>query len=179
MSGMTRQSLRDLLAGGDRRSIGQGKKALQRVLEDRRLVAPLVDLAGDADWLVSMRALDLLEKLAHSNPDWVEPHKQVFIGPLADSDKWEVRLQIVRALPLFQWTAKDLRRVIGILRRDIGHPQTFVKAWATDSFSILALRQPALMPEAVAAVEALEASSSKALRTRARNIRERWAGQAP
>jgi hypothetical protein len=67
------------------------------------LVADLVALTNDDDWLVSQRALDLLEKFAHDHPEWVEPHKHVFIGPLAESDKCEVRLQIVRALPLFVW----------------------------------------------------------------------------
>ncbi len=40
---------------------------------------------------------DLLEKVAHEHPEWVAPYKKVFIGPLAESDKWEIRLQIVRA----------------------------------------------------------------------------------
>ena len=46
--------------------------------------------------------MDLLEKLAHEHADWVQPHKRLFIGPLADSDQWEIRLQVVRALPLLQ-----------------------------------------------------------------------------
>jgi hypothetical protein len=49
-----------------------------------------------------MRAMDLFEKLAHERPDWILPHKRVFIGELANSDTWEIRLQIVRALPFFQ-----------------------------------------------------------------------------
>ena len=60
---------------------------------------------------MSQRALDLLEKLAHEHADWIEPYKTIFIGPLAKSDKWEIRLQIVRALPLFQWTPAQARRV--------------------------------------------------------------------
>ena len=56
-------------------------------------------LAEDDDWLVSMRAMDLLEKLAHEHPERVEPYKRLFIGALADTDKWEIQLQIVRALP--------------------------------------------------------------------------------
>ena len=49
----------------------------------------LAALTTDDDWLVTQRALDLLEKLAHEHPDWVEPYKTVFIGPLAESDKWK------------------------------------------------------------------------------------------
>jgi hypothetical protein len=65
-----------------------------------------------------MRALDLLEKIAHDQVDLVQPYKQAFLGPLADSDKWEIRLQIVRALPLLQWTADERPRAIQILREN-------------------------------------------------------------
>jgi hypothetical protein len=93
-------SLRDLLLGGDRRSIARSGLALKLVRSSPERVAELAALAGDEDPLVSQRALDLLEKLALGQPEWIEPHKHLFIGALADSDRWEVRLQIVRALPL-------------------------------------------------------------------------------
>jgi hypothetical protein len=32
----------------------------------------LARLAHDSDWLVVMRAIDLMEKLAHEHPDWIE-----------------------------------------------------------------------------------------------------------
>jgi hypothetical protein len=92
--------LRRFLTGGDRRSQAQATRALAQVRADPSRVSELAALAQDADWLVSMRAVDLLEKLAHENPDWIEPHKRLFLGALADSEQWEIRLQIVRALPL-------------------------------------------------------------------------------
>ena len=104
----------------------------------------LVALTRDDDWLVVMRAVDLLEKLAHEHAYWVEPYKRVFIGDLADSDKWEMHLQIVRALPLFIWTVSERRRAIDILLRDVEHPRVFVKAWALDSsLMCLARARPA------------------------------------
>jgi hypothetical protein len=50
------------------------------------LVADLAILTRDDDWLVTQRALDLLEKLAHDRVAWVEPHKTVFIGSLTEAD---------------------------------------------------------------------------------------------
>lgn len=170
---MTTAALRELLSGGDRRSIAQAGEALRRIEREPALVGDLTRLTADADWLVSMRALDLLEKLAHSHPDRVEPHRQVFIGPLADSDKWEIHLQIVRALPLFRWTDREMPRVLEILRRDVGHRQKFVRAWAADSLSLFALADPSLLPVVMEAVDAFERSGSKALATRARVIRQR------
>jgi hypothetical protein len=164
-----------LLSGGDRRSIADSKRV--RALVERRpsRVKELAALTTGEDWLVTQRALDLLEKLAHEHPDWVEPHKKVFIGPLADSDKWEIRLQIVRALPLFRWTAAQRRRAEAILLDNIAFPQTFVRAWALDSLTTLAERNTRLLPVVLQTLEAFEQSPKKSLQARARAIRARLA----
>jgi hypothetical protein len=165
--------LRPLLAGGDRRSIARGPRALALVRRDAARVAELAALTRDADWLVAMRALDLLEKLAHRDPALVAAHKRVFIGPLAEADSWEMHLQIVRALPLFRWPPAARVRVLEILRRDVSHPQTFVRAWALDSLSQLALTDARLLPDVRRHLKTFDASGSKALAARARQIRAR------
>ncbi len=165
--------IRRLLTGGDRRSIADSNQVRQIVEDEPSLVAELAALTKDEDWLVVQRALDLLEKLAHEHRDWVEPHKRIFIGSLAASDKWEIRLQIVRALPLFQWTPAQMRRVEDILRENVSFPQTFVRAWALDGLSILAERRARLKPVVEHHLKSFEESSSKALQARARLIRIR------
>ncbi len=174
---MKAQAIRELLSGGDRRGIADSAK-VRALLEQRPArVKELAGLTEDEDWLVAQRALDLLEKLAHEHPDWIEPHKKVFIGPLAASDKWEIRLQIVRALPLFRWTAAESKRIEAILLENVAFPQTFVRAWALDSLATLAERRKRLMPVVLQHLEEFAQSSSKALQARARAIRERLAGR--
>jgi hypothetical protein len=131
-----------------------------------------VALTKDQDWLVIMRATDLLEKLAHEHPEWVEPYKEVFLS-LANSDKWEIRLQVVRALPLFNWRHRERRRVVEILLRDVDHPQTFVKPWALDGLATLAAKDKALMPVVRRSLAQFQRSGSKALATRAEHIKRR------
>jgi hypothetical protein len=137
------------------------------------LVSELAALTADEDWLVAQRALDLLEKLAHEHADWIAPHKKVFIGPLAASDKWEIRLQIVRALPLFHWTPAQAQRVETILLENVEFPQTFVRAWALDGLATLAERRVTLMPSVRKYLRNFERSPSKALQARAKQIRAR------
>jgi hypothetical protein len=170
--------LRPLLTGGDRRSQARSASALKIVTANPSRVAELAELAEDDDWLVAMRAVDLLEKLAHDHPEWVAPHKALFLGPLADSDKWEIRLQIVRALPFFTWSPAERRHAVEILRRDVDYPQTFVRAWALDSLSIFAQHDATLAPIVRRVVNVFEASGSKALAARARHVRERLASRA-
>jgi hypothetical protein len=112
--------LRPLLAGGDRRSIARGNAALAAVLAQPHRIAEVATLADDRDWLVSLRALDLLDKVAHAHPEWVQPYKRLFIGPIADSEQWERRLQVVRTLPQLCWTPHERSRVVAILCRDAG-----------------------------------------------------------
>ena len=165
--------VRALLSGGDRRSIARSNQALTLLRMHPARMSEVVALTEDADWLVSMRSLDLLDKLAHEHPEWIERHKHVLIGPLADSDKWEIRLQIVRALALFDWTPTERRRVLEILLRDVEHPQKFVRAWALDSLAIFAEQDASLLPVVRRKLREFERSGSKALAARARRIRER------
>jgi hypothetical protein len=170
---MNAATIRTLLSGGDRRSVAQSKRARAIVEREPERVGELARLAHDGDRLVSMRALDLLEKIAHEHAEWVRPHKSVFIGPLADSEPWEIHLQIVRALPLFEWTTSQMARVYEILIRDLHHPQKFVRTWALDSLAQFAQRDPAIRPIVVRGLVAFERSGSKSLQTRARHIRKR------
>jgi len=168
--------IRRLLSGGDRRSIAQSDRVRLMIERSPSRVIELVALTVDEDWLVTQRALDLLEKLAHEHPDWIAPHKKIFIGPLAASDKWEVRLQIVRALPLFPWSPTQAHRVEEILLENVAFPQTFVRAWALDGLATLAERRVALRPIVQRHHHEFERSPSKALQARARQIRARLNG---
>ena len=166
-------SLRELLAGGDRRSLAQSTRVRSIVEDSPDRIKELVLLAKDTDWLVAVRAVDLLEKFAHEHADWVQPHKRIFIGPLADRNEWEFRLQVVRALPLLKWTPRERERVIDILVRNLKHPQKFVGAWALDSLAKFAEEDSKLVLVVKRALQRFESSDSKALRTRARHVRAR------
>jgi HEAT repeat protein len=143
------------------------------VSADPARVNELAKLATDPDWLVSMRALDLLEKIAHEHAERVQPHKRMFIGAAAESDKWEVRLQVVRALPLLHWTPRERARVVAILRENLDHPQTFVRAWALDGLATFAEREASLVSVVRQALAEFDRSGSKALSARARHVRTR------
>ena len=166
-------SIRTLLVGGDRRSIARSNDALALLRTDKGRVAELAQLIYDDDWLVVLRTIDLMEKLAHEHPDWIQRYRKLFIGPLAEHKSWEIRLQIARALPLLRWTRKERERVLIILRRYLNDPQKFVKAWALDSLARFAERDASLMSTVNRFLLGFEESDSPALRSRAKQIRFR------
>lgn len=169
--------MRALLDGGDRRSLAHSTVVHARLRANPAHLRWLAALTEDPDALVQMRAMDLLEKLAFEHPDWVKPFKRIFLGPLADEGQWEVRLQILRALPLFTWSPRERRRALAILTRDVRHPQRFVRAWALDSLATLA-DDDASKQVLRRTLKRFERSGSKALVARARKIRARLSASA-
>jgi hypothetical protein len=171
-SGETRSTLRHLLDGQDSRSLSQSAAARRLVEERPARVADLAALAGHQNWVVAMRALDLLEKLARAHPAWVQPHRAVFLRA-GGSDQWLIRLQVVRALPLLKWPARQRVEVVKILRANISFPQTFVQAWSLDGLATFAASDATLRPAVTRALTRFERSGRAALRARARQIRAR------
>lgn len=165
----TRVELRRLLNGQDARSLAQSVRARTLIDERPGRISELAALAGHANWVVAMRAIDLLEKIARAHPAWVQPHRRVFLRAAA-SDHWLVHLQVVRAFPLLRWRPAERVEVIRVLRRDIRHPQLFVRAWALDSLATFATRERSLAPRVRRTLASFERSSSPALRARARQI---------
>jgi HEAT repeat protein len=165
--------LRDLLTGGDRRSIARADEALQIARIDREAVDELARLAVDEDALVSSRALDVLEKLVHEVPEWIEPHRSVFLAKL-DSPFWEARLQCVRAIPLLEWNAEERPKVIDALRRHIDDEQKFVRCWALDAFAMVA-NDPSHASELSERLSEFLGSGVPSMQARARAVVKRLA----
>jgi hypothetical protein len=97
------------------------------------------------DPLVSMRALNLLERLTRQHPGRRTRYRNVLIGPLAESEDWEIRLRVVRLLPLFDWKPDELTRVHSILRQGARHRQRTVWTSALESLAAMAMKDPGLL----------------------------------
>ncbi len=164
--------LRDLLTGGDRRSIARADEALQIALADRKAVDELARLTADPDPLVASRSLDVLEKLVHKVPEWIEPHRMVFLHNTTHP-YWEARLQCVRAIPLLKWNLFERLQVIMSLRQRIVDEQKFVRCWALDSFAQLAGDDPELNRELAQHVERFMSSGVPSMTARAKAIVKR------
>jgi hypothetical protein len=168
----TRARLRRLLDGRDSRSLAQSAAARTLIEARPARIAVLAALAGHANWVVAMRAFDLLEKIARAHPAWVQPHRAVLLTA-ATHDQWLIRLQAVRGLPLLTWTPRERAEVVGALRANVRSAHLFVRAWSLDGLATLALGQRSLLPEVRRWLGVFERSPSAALRARARHIRAR------
>jgi len=69
-----RPELLQALAGGNRRSIGQADRVVDRVLAAPEYLADIVAGLDDMDRVARMRAADVAEKLSRARPEWLTPH---------------------------------------------------------------------------------------------------------
>ncbi|HLK15980.1 MAG TPA: hypothetical protein VKT78_14335 [Fimbriimonadaceae bacterium] len=167
-------TLRDLLTGGDRRSIARASEALDIARQDQAAVDELARLTAGPDPLVAERALDVLEKLVHERPEWLQPHRQVFVDLLAHPH-WECRLQCVRAIPALTWTQQERSAVVERLREAIDDSQKFVSCWALDGYARLADNDPIKRKEIDRRLTEFLGSGVPSMRARARAIAKRLA----
>ena len=100
VSSMDERELRDLLPGGDRRSIGKVDVVLSRIKVSPSSLDPLLRLIRDIDPLVGMRAADALEKASRANPEILVRHKHCLLGEIAENPQQEIRWHFCRCCPV-------------------------------------------------------------------------------
>ncbi len=91
-------SLKPLLLGGDRRSIGHSGEVVGLVLAQPELFDELIHYIIDEDPLVRMRAADAVEKLTAEHSDWLEPYVPLLLEA-GEINQKEVRWHVAQLLP--------------------------------------------------------------------------------
>lgn len=104
VSSMDERELRDLLTGGDRRSIGKVDVVLSRIKVSPSSIDPLLRLIRDIDPLVGMRAADALEKASRANPEILVRHKHCLLSEIAENPQQEIRWHLLQMLPRLRLT---------------------------------------------------------------------------
>ena len=73
-------TIRSMLSGGDRRSIGRSNEVAGLVLRRPRYFRKLIECLWNDDPVVRMRAADAAEKASRQRPALLKPFKQNFWG---------------------------------------------------------------------------------------------------
>ena len=157
-SSMDKKELRNLLTGGDRRSIGKVDVALSKIKVSPSSIQALLQLMRDTDPVVSMRAADALEKASRTNPEILMPHKHSLLG------------EILQMLPRLQLTKAERRRAFEIAGNSLQHQSRIVVADALSAMFKLSAGDPDLMSRARDQAARLSSSSSAAVRSRAKRL---------
>ena len=138
----------DLLSGGDPRTLRNVDLVIETVLANPTLVADLVASVQDDDEVVRMRAGDALEKVCRAQPEFVQPHVQTLLGPIAAIDQSSVRWHVAQMLGVLQLEEDERQRALAALRDNLDNSNDWIVLNCTlDTLATLARNDPKLIPE--------------------------------
>lgn len=114
------KSLRDMLTGGDRRSLGRADQLVNENWTQQKF-DELFSLLSDDDRVIAMRGADLIEKITVKNPVLLKKHKK------------EILLQVgmVKNIEL-KWHLPLLVSRISLTEREFANAWNIFTNWAID-----------------------------------------------
>ena len=163
--------IRDLLTGGDRRTLGRANEAAKAAAEDPELFAELIQLLWDADdAIVRMRAADATEKASSQNPDLLKPWKRELLALLCQATQQELRWHLAQIVPRLPLTANERVRASKALRHYLTDRSSIVKTSAMQALADLALHDPGSIPEVSKLIEQLMETGTPAMKARGKKL---------
>jgi hypothetical protein len=169
------QSLRAMLSGGDRRSIGRANEVVDLVLAQPERIGELVELLWDSNEVVRMRAADALEKISRERIDMLQAYKGELLGLMAETSQQELRWHLAAIIPRLALTADDSRRAAKILERYLEDRSSIVKAFAMQGLWDLSARDAKRRSKVAELVRELTRTGTPAMRARGRRLLQQLA----
>jgi hypothetical protein len=167
---MPRQRLKDLLSGGDRRSLGRSNEAEKIVLLQARRFPELFRCMWSDDPVVRMRAADAAEKVTVERPELLHPHKQELLGLLEGAEQIELRWHLALMVPRLDMSARERERATATLRRYLEDRSSIVKTCAMQGLADLARQDPDLQDAVKHILEESLRTGTAAMKARARKL---------
>lgn len=163
--------VRNKLAGGDRRSIGNSNavaaKAARSQAEFDQLIAGL--FADDA--IIRMRSSDAAEKASQKNAALLAKHKSRILRSLGQFSQQEVCWHIALMLPRLALTTKEARRAADVLLLWARTSESKIVAVnALQGLWEISAKHPVLRGEVRKLVQEFLLNGSAALKARARKL---------
>jgi hypothetical protein len=164
-----------LLAGGDRRSIGRSEEAVELVLESPHLFSALVDAMLAPNPVVRMRAADAAEKASAIHPELLQADKDRLLTEIASVPQQEVRWHVAQMLPRLKLDPAERHAALAILQGYLTDRSKIVCTFSMQAMADLAQQDPSLLPEVLPLLQHLAETGSPAMRSRGSYLLKRLA----
>jgi len=168
-----RGPLLNQLAGGDRRSIGEAKLVVDKVLAEPERLPEIVAGLDDPDPVVRMRAAEVAEKVSAVHPDWLQPHKAALIRHIQSTQEKDLRARMARMAPRLKLDPEERRNCAAQLAAWLDDKSRIVQAASLDALGEFAVADADPRGEALLVLEACAQSDIPAVRARARRLLKR------
>ncbi|WP_214842245.1 hypothetical protein [Exiguobacterium sp. s150] len=159
--------IREVLWGGDLRSIGRVDEVVEFVGDDPGRFSELMTGLTDAHPVVRMRSADAVEKVTRHHPKLLQAHQASLFEQLHRATQHEVRWHLAQLMPRMRWTEEEAAEIVHVL---IGWIDTetsnIVIVNSLQALFDLSMFHPCFREEVVALLEANLESGSPAVKSR-------------
>ncbi len=161
---MTDTAIRDLLSGGDPRTLRNVDTVIESVLAEPNLVAGLVACVQDGDEVVRMRAGDALEKVCRAQPHLVQPHLTTILGPIAAIEQASVRWHVAQMLSVLVLSDSERQEALAIVRHNLDRGTDWIVLnCSLDALAAFTRQDPKLLPELRGYLRRFQSSTYRSL----------------
>lgn len=112
-------AIKELLSGGDLRSIGEVNQIVEAVLNNLKLFDELFKCLYSIDSVVRMRAADAIEKVTILHPELLQKYKTKLIRDISIIEQQEVQWHFAQIIVRVNLTNKEVEQVVGILQKNL------------------------------------------------------------
>jgi len=159
-----------LLREGDLRTKGRSEDVVKQALKRPELFKDVVAAILDDDPGVRMRAADAAEKISRIHPEWLKPHKKLFLRTISRIDQQEVRWHVAQILPRFELTGPERRTVVGLMKSFLTDESSIVKTFAMQALADIAIQDDRYLPEVTKIIDKLIKNGSPAMKARGKKL---------
>ena len=160
----------EMLAGGDRRSIGKANNVVDLVLADPKRFKEVFEAMLHTDPVVRMRAADAVEKISARHPEYLYPFKTRLIRQVAKIEQQEVRWHVASMFSRLKLNPEDRREVLTILDQYLEDKSKIVKTFSMQAMADIALQDSDLKPAIFRKLQKLTRTGSPAMQSRGRKL---------
>lgn len=107
--------IREVLSGGDLRSVGHVDEVVEFVGNDPDRFSELMTGLIDARPVVRMRSADAIEKVTRRHPNLLQVYQASLFQQLHIATQQEVRWHLAQLMPRITWTEDEVADIVHVL----------------------------------------------------------------
>ena len=163
--------IRELLSGGDLRSVGRVDEVVEFVGNDPGRFSELMTGLSDARPVVRMRSADAMEKVTRRHPELLQAHQTSLFQLLHRATQQEVRWHLAQLMPRMTWTEEEASGIVHVLTGWIDtESSVIVIINALQAMFDLSAVHPRFRDELKALLESQRETGSPAVKTRSKKL---------
>ncbi|MBI5447680.1 MAG: hypothetical protein HY939_03000 [Gammaproteobacteria bacterium] len=166
---------RDLLKGGDLRSIGKANEVVEIVIHAPERIQELTLCLKSKDPIVRMRASDAIEKISHSHPKLIQIIKDALIRESTHTEQQEVKWHLAQVFERLELSTCDRKIIVPILFRWLEQDSSrIVQVSSLQCLVSFADRDRQLRRKVLQKIEAAASFGSPAIQVRCRKLAKKF-----